>query len=79
VCICAHICLQTMRLWLDKGGGSAAQGRDSKERTVVHESSDGIGEFIAMAQAGFDGPWSLLFFLLFSLVIRLKDFTWRGL
>lgn len=69
------------RLWLDQGDGTTAQGRDSKERTVLYESSDGIGEFIAMAQAGFDGPWSwvffysfICFFFLSSLVIRLKEF-----
>lgn len=68
------------RLWVDQGDGTTAQGRDSKERTVLYESSDGIGEFIAMAQAGFDGPWSWGFFLfdffLSSLVIRLKEFKW---
>lgn len=71
------------RCWLDQGDGTTAQGRDSKERTVLYESSDGIGEFIAMAQAGFDGPWSWFFFFFFcvflsSLVIRLKEFKWGG-
>lgn len=66
--MCARICLQATLVRPGGWHSCARQGRQ-EESTILYGNSDGIGEFIAMAQAGFDGPWSCSSFFSFSLVL----------
>lgn len=56
-----------------RGMAQLHKAETARTGRLFMRASDGTGEFIAMAQGGFDGPWSLLyysfFFNLFSLLL----------